>query len=113
MGAPGGDDAGEARGEGGCAVVTDWGTSSLAGAGADSGALWMAEGLGDEEGAAEGDGGGATGLRVTLADAAGRAAAAGWPAPRVSVSAMPSPLTASTAAASAAPDRKLISSRRA
>ena len=108
---PGEDDAGEARGEGG--GVTNWGASSLAGADADPGALSMAEGLGDDEGAAEADDEAATGLRVTLADAAGGAAAGGWPAPRVSVSAMPSPLTASTAAASAAPDRKLISSRRA
>jgi hypothetical protein len=73
----------------------------------------VGEGLGDGEGSAEADDGGATGLRVVLGGGAGCAAAAGWPAPRVSVSPRASPATASTAARTATPDRKLIASKRA
>ena len=85
----------------------------MATAGADSGAAWVAEGLADGEGAAEADDGGATGLGVTLLDAVSGAAAARWPPPRVTVSAMPIPVRARTPAKTATPDRKLISSMRA
>jgi hypothetical protein len=105
-------EAGEARGDGG-RVVSVWGSSWMAGAGTVLGAFRTGEGLARGEGVAEADDGSATALRITLVGAAGGAAAAGWPAPRVSVSAMPSPMAASAAAASATPDRKLISSRRA
>jgi hypothetical protein len=106
------DEAGEGRAEGAC-VVSGWGAASLAAAGADSGASWAAEGLADGEGAAAADDGGPTGLGVTLVDAVSGAAAARWPPPRVTVSAMPIPVRASTAAKTARPDRKLISSMRA
>ena len=111
MGRGGGGDggAGEACGDGD--RVAGWGTSSAAGTGwAGS---WMAEGLADGEGAAEADDGSAAEVRVVLAGAAGGAAAAGCPPPSVTASAMPSPLTASTPAAIATPERKLISSMRA
>jgi len=119
VGRGGGGDggAGEACGDGD--RVAGWGTSSAAGTGwAGS---WMAEGLADGEGAAEADDGSAAEaddgsaaeVRVVLAGAAGGAAAAGCPPPSVTASAMPSPLTASTPAAIATPERKLISSMRA
>jgi hypothetical protein len=76
--------------------------------------------LADGEGATEADDGratGAAGLQVTRADAVRGAvrgaAAAGWPDPRVSVSAILRPTTAKTAAKIATPDRKLIASMRA
>lgn len=106
------DEAGEARG-GGAFVVSGWGASSLTAAGADPGASRVAEGLADGDGAAEADGGGATGLGVTLVDVVSGAAAARWPPPRVTVSAMPIPVRARTPAKTATPDRKLISSMRA
>jgi hypothetical protein len=105
------DGAGEACGEG-AFVFSGGGASWLAAAGADSGASRMAEGLADGEGAGKADGGGATGLGVTL-DAVSGAAAARWPPPRVTVSAMPIPVRARTPAKTATPDRKLISSMRA
>jgi hypothetical protein len=83
------------------------------GAGADCGASRVTDGLSDDEGAAEADDGGTTGLRVTLADAEGGAAAAGWPAPSVTVSAIPTAVRTRTPAKTATPDRKLISSMRA
>lgn len=79
------------------------------GTGADCGASWVADGRSDDEGAAEADDGGTIGLRVTLADVA----AAGWPAPSVTVSAIPTAVRARTPAKTATPDRKLISSMRA
>jgi len=85
----------------------------LVGAGADCGASWVTDGLSDDEGAAEADDGGTAGLRVTLADAEGGAAAAGWPAPSVTVSAIPTAVRTRTPAKTATPDRKLISSMRA
>lgn len=106
------DEAGEACGAG-AFVVSGGGASSLTAAGADPGASWVAEGLADGEGAAEADDGGATGLGVTLVDVVSGAAAARWPPPRVTVSAMPIPVRARTPAKTATPDRKLISSMRA
>ncbi len=106
------DEAGDACGEG-TFVVSGWGASSLATAGADWGASWVAEGLAGGEGAAEADDGGTSGLGVTLLDAVSGAAAARWPPPRVTVSAMPIPVRARTPAKTATPDRKLISSMRA
>ena len=73
----------------------------------------VGEGLGDGEGATKADDGGATGLRVVPGGGVAGAAAAGWLAPRVSVSPMASPVTVSTAAKTATPDRKLIASKRA
>ena len=79
------------------------------GAGADCGASRVADGLSDDEGAAEADDGGTIGLRVMLAGVA----AAGWPAPSVTVSAIPTAVRARTPTKTATPDRKLISSMRA
>ena len=104
------DEAGEACGDA-ARAVPGWGTSAAAGTG--SGASWLGEALADGESTAEADGGGAADAGMVFAGVARGAAAAPWPPPSVSVSAMPSPVTASTAAASAAPDRKLISSMRA
>jgi hypothetical protein len=73
----------------------------------------VADGVSNDEGAREADDGGATGLGVRLVDAVSGAAAARWPPPRVTVSAMPVPVRASTVAKTARPDRKLISSMRA
>ena len=73
----------------------------------------MADGLADGEGAAEADDGGATELGMTLADAESGAAAARWPPPSVTVSAIPTAMRARTPAKTATPDRKLISSMRA
>ena len=92
-------------------VVSGWGTSAATGTG--WGASRLGEALADGEGSAEADGSGAAEVGVVLAGVVRGAAAAPWPPPSVSVSAMPSPVTSSTAAASAAPDRKLISSMRA
>lgn len=103
--------AGEACGDGARVVVSGWGTSSAAGAGWD--ASWIAEGLAVGDSTAEAGDRGAAEAGVALAGAARGAAPARWPPPSVTVSVMPSPLTASTPAAIAAPDRKLISSMRA
>ena len=103
------DEAGEAFGDGG-RVVPGWGTSSAAGTG--WGGSSVAEALADGEGTAGADSSGAAEVGVVLAGVVRGAAAAPWLPPSVTVSAMPSPQTASTAAASAAPDRKLVSSMR-
>jgi hypothetical protein len=86
-----------------------------AGAGADSGAPRTAEELGDGAGATVADDGSGAGfgLRLTPADAVGGVAAAGWPVPRLRVSAMPTPVTARTATRTATPEWKGISSMRA
>ncbi len=105
-----GDDVtGEACGDA-AGVVSGWGTSAAAGTG--SGGAWLGEALADGEGTAGADDSGAAEVGVVLAGAGRGAATAPWPPPRVSVSAMPSPVTASTAAKTATPDRKLISSMR-
>jgi hypothetical protein len=106
-----GDDVtGEACGDA-ARVASGWGTSASAGTG--WGASRLGEALAGGEGSAEADGSGAAEVGVVLAGVARGAAAAPWLPPSVSVSAIPSPVTASTEAASAAPDRKLISSMRA
>jgi hypothetical protein len=109
----GSDGDGDASARGGCVVRALWGGSVLTGVGADSGAPRTAEGLGDGECATVADDGRGNGLRVVLAAAVGGVAAAGWSVPRLRVSAMPSPATASTATRTATPEWKGISSMRA
>jgi hypothetical protein len=73
-----------------------------------------ADGLSGSEGAATAEDGGGSAELAALAedDKGGAAAAAGRPAPSVTVSVMPVAVRARTAAKRATPDRKLISSIR-
>jgi hypothetical protein len=103
--------AAEACGDGAGDVASGWGANSAAGAGAS----WLGEGLEEREDAAAADeDGGAAKLGTPVGDeTGGAAAAAGWPAPSVTESAMPPPTRARTLAKTAMPERKLISSMRA
>jgi hypothetical protein len=111
-----GDGDEEARGDVARVVgVPGEGASATAGADRGAGEPGAADGLADGEGSAAAEDAGAAELAVAVADAAAGecGVAAWWPPPSVTVSPMPVPVRASTAAKRATPERKLISSMRA
>jgi hypothetical protein len=94
-----------------CVARAGWDVKTAIGS--DTAAILLAAALGEGRGSAAGEGWGAAELGLAVSDAAGGAAAAGWPPPSVRESATPVPVRATTAAATATPERKLISSMRA